>query len=1744
MSNSPDPSPIESADDANEQRRASLLLKLVAGLGVVVAASGLAAVVWGDRVINTQVLPWVETEVAKAIGRPVEIGNVQGLSFWGIRLGKSTIPPTETDATFLAAEEVGVRVDLGALIFQRKIKPDIVILSPEVNLIKSEDGQWIEFELPEPIEREPRLKTEVQSITVRDARVKASYAVQDEADIVVRGPFEVAEVDVVATFEGEDSQRAIFEVAGNIDSGTFDIDGEANLATQVMNTHVRLQDVPVAGANVLLPALVGLNSGLLNTNLTATAALTEEFQLDLDALEVQGTAQLREGEVLISELAVPVRNIQSRLRFQGQRVTLEETGLQIEDVTLAAQGQVDLEAGYDLTARIPAVSIADLQAIADIELPVAANGTFQLDAQVQGEVMEPRVRGRLTNQGPVRIDQLDLATVAATFALTRSEFDLAELRVVPEAGGLVLAQGQAELQDVTDPTFELAAQVDVPVDAYAELYGVSLPEPTVLGNFTADLQAAGDLTAQTATGQWQLADSSFPGQGELALADNQLVTELRITPQDGGVVTAQGQADLTELAQPQFQLTAQVADIPVDAYAATYGVTLPADTVVGTLSADLQAAGTLATQSAFAQWQLSESSLPGGGELTLTDRQLVADNTRLRVADGRVTANAVADLESGDWQAAATTAQVPIQQFVTQAEGLLTADVTAAGNLYDFDLATIQAGGNATIADAQVQLTATSAPLLERGDWRTAFAWQGDQIAVESFSAPGIQVDGTIGVDFSQAIPLGAIALNVTLREFDLQPLNSFAPAPVSEYAQLRGLTSFTGQLTGTLQTPQLEGQVRLEDLALNDLAFETLTGPVALSLADGGTLNLQGQRDRVQLAVNDDPWPVSFEVRNQDFIATGDGQDRQLQVEIRQFPLAQVNVRPAVAYGFGAVSGLVNANLNIDLADSSNPVATGTVTVTQPSLSPVEAERLTAAFRFADQVATLDQGELQLADSRFLLTGQVALAPDIAYAGDLTIAEGHIEDLVAVLMAVDLDALRGLQASTSTGEAADVETMPVALPPGSFLTQLESFIAFTETLPDPTDHEAMLAIPPLESLSGEFSGGIRVAGDTLALADIRADFDLQGDRWQWGPYAPTNQFFIQGAVEENSVTLEPVMITAGETVINVAGSGNRQRLQGEVLVDDLPVELVQAIYPLPVSLEGDLDLVTTLGGSLLNPRVEGEVLVTNTRLNNEPIERVGGTFRYRSAQLDIDGEAAIAPNEAPITLTGRVPYALPFVTVQPATDQLMVKAVVPSDSFDFINALSDNQVRWEGGQGDIVVQAAGTLTQPIIQGQARFQDGILASDFLNAPVTNIDGTVQFDLTQVSIPQLQANLGEGGLTVAGQLPLLTSGRSLIAQTKQQSPPMGGLLVSLGAVPLDYDGVIQAVVDGQIMVTGAVLEPTIGGQLSIGEGQVKANDLLRRVGALDLPTLAEVEEINPYRAQYLGIDPLAPQPQEQPPGFVEKVTLDEFRVELSDRFVIAGQPFYNIAAAGGITINGPLPELRPDGTIALQSGWINLFSTQFRLDPNAANTATFSPEDGLNPYVDVVLTARIQETDTTRIPPSTGGFASSEISDNNVESVGNVEFIRVQAVAMGYASELQDSLALTSNPSRSQEELIALLGSSVAGGLAGASLTQFAGFLGAGSLAGFGNDLATTLGLQSFSVFPTTDTSTESTAGVGIGVEASFAIGNSIGINILEILNSGNPPQLGVQYRLSEQIQVRGSSNLTDTEMRLEYRTEF
>ena len=1885
---SKDPTPLPSLPPQRPRRRwLSLLLKASAGLGGVVFVGGGVFVILGDYIVTTYILPRIEVAIEDAVNRPIKLGKAKGTSLWGVRLGETVIPPTADDESTVVVKEVEVELGLRSLITQRIIKPNIILIEPKVSLIQAEDETWGDLSLPEVSEEEPRVKLELQSVAVKNASLTAKPYTTDAEAIIERKTLEIDLVNGTLEFYGgENADELTLDLAGDIETGEFNINSAANLEDRAIKADIRAVDLDATDVNPFLPDEFGLSSGLLNANVSLTAALTEDNQLNEDITEIKGTARFRDGVFLAEALSKPVSNISSQLVFKGKRVSLENTSLQLEDIVLVADGDIDIEDGYNLTAQIPNVTLIEVENVVETDLPNNLAGAFDINVQVTGELTSPFIQGQLNNIGPVQIDQLSLATLRADFGIPLPEFslnraNLNDIRIEPQAGGLVTASSLLDLTDLDDPQFQLSAEASgLPADTFAQIYGVDVPREIAIGILNANIEAFGDFQAQTADVQWQLSESTFPGRGDIKLVDNIGTlsnTQLQVSE---GLVTANGQVDLFDLDNPQFQLNAIAERLSVDTLAQTFNITVPPEIVVRNLSAYFHASSNPHTQTAAAQLRLSESTFPGSGEVTLLDNIATLDNTRLQVAEGVVTAEAILELTGGDWQAAVNTDQVPIRQFTNQADGQLSADIVAAGNLNALDLEQIQAEGTATIANARLYANDTRTPLLEPGLWTTAFVWEGGRIAVDSFTAPSIQANGVIGVDFSQQIPIDDFDLDVVLQSFDIRSLNRYLPAQATEYATLAGLTSFTGQLSGTLQAPQLQGNASIKSLAVNQLLFETLSGPVALT-PTGTNVNLQGQQDQIQL-IADGPlqanlqqqtWPeLSFEVRNQDFVAKGSGEGRQLSAKVSQLPLNALNIRPVEQYGFDEVGGLLNARVDLDLASFANPIANGTLTVTDPTLNPVEADKFTATFVFADSTATLSQGELLLNNSRYLLTGSANLENAIDYQGQLTIAEGRIEDLIPIVKELDLSSFSVQDSSDPLGNATDLATNPVGLPPNTtFLEKLESFVAFVQANPLKKSETGDIVIPELEELAGAFNGTIDVAGESLAIADLTANFNIQGESWTWDTYTTHNEFLFSGSIQENTLDIDSAFISAGATQIDLAGSGDLNQLSGQLVVENLPVEIAQLVYPLPVDIDGDLNLTTTLGGSLANPTVEGEAIILAAEVNSYDIEGIAANFTYSNAILTLDSEVAIlsdttisslpaasatvststvsspvqnvflnstrsgnlsnhiafakratafgspfsqsseptsnllrhrlsipaspiATNSTKnslsknrslenrpkqnsltqnrlrtparlssselITLKGTVPYAFPFMGIQPSTNQISLRAVVPNNSFEIINAFTDGQIQWESGQGQMVVDVGGTLQQPAVAGQARFQNGTLSSPLLANALTDINGSVQFDLTRINIEQLQANMGEGRVAITGQLPLLSSGQSiltqaqLISQSKQTPPepaPQNGLFVSLENLPIDYSNILEAVFTGQVLVSSAVLAPTVSGNVTINDGQIQANQLLQQAGSLSLPTAEDIEEISPYRVAYLGDDafntPLEENPVSQPTGpfkdVLDQITIQNFELTFGDRLAIVGTPFYNITAIGDLAVNGPLTGLQPLGTIELKSGWINLFSTQFRLDSGAANTATFTPEAGLNPYVDVVLTARVKDTDITPAPPSAGGFLNAEVNESTVDSIGSVSYTNVQAVAMGPATELSDTLTLTSNSSRSQGELLALLGSGVFADITTASYTQVAEYIGGGALTGFGDRIAEAVGLDSFRVFPTTDPDADSSS-IGIGIEASASIGNRFDISVLEILNSTAPPQLGVEYRINNQLNLSGQSNLDRTEFELEYRIEF
>lgn len=167
-------------------------------------------------------------------------------------------------------------------------------------------------------------------------------------------------------------------------------------------------------------------------------------------------------------------------------------------------------------------------------------------------------------------------------------------------------------------------------------------------------------------------------------------------------------------------------------------------------------------------------------------------------------------------------------------------------------------------------------------------------------------------------------------------------------------------------------------------------------------------------------------------------------------------------------------------------------------------------------------------------------------------------------------------------------------------------------------------------------------------------------------------------------------------------------------------------------------------------------------------------------------------------------------------------------------------------------------------------------------------------------------------------------------------------------------------------------------------------------------------------------------------------------------------------------------------------------------------------------------------------------------------MGALDTVRVQARVQGPASQLFDNLELTSNPARSETEIIALLGGgfveTLGRGDSTLALANLAGSALLGNFQGTVSRIGNAIGLSELRLSPTVITSDRersSSSTLGLAAEAGIDVSKDISVSIIRILTANQPTQFGVNYRINEQFRVRASSDFSDESLAvIEYENRF
>jgi hypothetical protein len=398
-------------------------LHLFRGIVGLMVVSGVAGLAWGSHVAAQSIKARLEARVEAALNRPIEGGKLRGVSPTGIRLGQTTILPVADSQALIDIAAIKITFDWRTILRGATPKADITLVQPHVTLVQNTQGEWPALSLHSSPAISPNLSPaensaappsigdalqNIRSIQVKNGRVTLATQQQYARAVVPRAQVLVDDIQGTATILHDVATQPIeFNLNARVDAGGIKSAGHIDPVGRSVQGKLQTYNLPISGLNLLLPPVVGVESGVLNSNMQISATLGGSNTVDTSALELEGTAIVSAGTVRLGQLPEPMTHLRSSLWFEGDQVTLNNTGLQVGDLALTTEGTVNLTEGYNLLAQIPTIQATNIQNLVGQPLPMSSPQTFQWQARVTGPLRDPVVEA-LSPSSVTSPGQLDL----------------------------------------------------------------------------------------------------------------------------------------------------------------------------------------------------------------------------------------------------------------------------------------------------------------------------------------------------------------------------------------------------------------------------------------------------------------------------------------------------------------------------------------------------------------------------------------------------------------------------------------------------------------------------------------------------------------------------------------------------------------------------------------------------------------------------------------------------------------------------------------------------------------------------------------------------------------------------------------------------------------------------------------------------------------------------------------------------------------------------------------------------------------------------------------------------------------------------------------------------------------------------------------------------------------------------------------------------------------------------------------
>jgi translocation and assembly module TamB len=1764
---------------------------------------GVVAGVWRLRTfVYDDLVPLATQSLTTTLNRPVKLGAVKSFSLTGVSFAASEIPATPTDSDRANIKAVEVEFDLWKLLISRHLQLDVTLINPDIYVEQDPQGRWLTTTIAPPTGK-ALIKTDLDKLRFRDAHLVLLPKLRVGEQNSSRVPVAFAQMNGTAQLLNK-NRLIKLNLAGKAVSGG-DIVIVGDLIPQKAlagDFQLRAQNLVAADITRIVSLPLILRAGTVNGDLRVKVVPKQKTLLYGNAAIEGVTVQIpkipqllnnSQGNLSFDGLMIKLDNIVTnygQIPVTASGTINQQTGFDLKGrvnaVSLAnAQATLNVKLPFPVTG----IAQADVQILGGITKPVLSGSvstlkTAQIDKVDFGKVSSKfeltssksllritDIQGQTISGGDVKGGGIiKLGKVPELNFQLRAENvpgdAIAQTYNIKAGFPIGLMTATAELKGVANNT-QTTVKWQAPQAKYPTT-GTTIINPdrtvsfrnivakvgggvvTGSGTYSHDsgnwqgLAQAGKIKLTSFVDQKQQENISLAGaefNGNLQLSGSSAPFQIKtIIPENANVNIAGGQVNISQIKLQDQNFTALLVgkdlrlgtilnranpilnnplagNFMIAGNRENFSIKTFSGLGEGFLSVGggiIKAANIQVAQGQY-QAKIQADNIPltklvGGQVLRpemqgiITAQLQVAGSVEsfkpetirgegkgsLKLPSGTVTASEI-QFADGHYQASLATLGLQLRSFSHQLQGQLGGKLQVAGTLASPKLADVAAVGQVRFSQG---LRGIDSPI------QADIGWNGEKLTINSSNNANLQVKGYLLANTKQAdIPeITKINLNIQAKNYALQQL----PVQLPDTVDIGGNLDFDGQLTGKPTAPNIIGKLGLRNLKVQEFAFEPLlTGNVNSVSGQGLALDVIGVKERIAFNLDGNNRPKSFLVQWQQALLSGAATGLDWAIKIDNFPLKALNIAlPAnTPLTPGRVAGLFTGNLQIN---SQTLATTGNIAIKNPELGQIKGDRFTTQLRYDNNTFVLSDSELLKGESKYTFDANIkpwAKKPQLR--ARLNINQGNIQDILTAAQIFEIqDLQRGLKAPTY-GKSANLTTTPQGLPLQSLFAQIQRLLEVDALLTiQQQERSNAKPIPDLRDLKGILNGNIFI--NTATTDEPRIKFNIRGQNFTWGKPTEPSRFYsaeriiAKGSFAEGSFRLQPLRIQSQQKLIAFTGNIGGKEQSGQLTVENFPIQRFNNLVKLPLGITGKLNITAAIAGSVTNPQARGELNITEGTIDKKSIESANASFSYANGRLNF-GSNVLGVGAEPANINGSIPYTLPFATEKSNSDQITLDVKVKNEGLTLLN-LFTNEMAFENGQGELDLKVRGTQQQPLVEGIASLNNATFIAQALPGKLTNVTGNAKFDLTRVFIESLEGKFSDGNIKAVGELPIFNS-----QNIKIENP----LTVNLQQLALNLKRLYQGGASGNLEITGSLLKPIIGGNIELFNGQV----LLAESSDNELSS-TKVNNQN-------GIDK------------ENRITrLNNLELKLGKNVEIARPPVFKFQASGNLIVNGSLSEPLPEGTIKLNKGAVNLFTTQLNLARGREQTATFSPRQPRDPDLDIRLFAKV--LDITQ---------NSDLSRQGSTGLAGLETVRVEASINGLASQINENLQLKSNPSRSETQIVTLLGGGFVDnqgrGDSTLGLINIAGSAVFSNFQGAFNQIGDAFGLSELRIFPTIlserPDAGKNISSLELALEAGIDISSKISISTIKILTAGDPLQWGVNYRINNEFRLRSSTNLTD-----------